>query len=144
MQVMTSRLPVLPLVALFLCTTSNAYVTSDTSLPAETAVDDSARVFTDPWPARFGIAPFFGRPILFLQKRECLENGSNFCFDDPRRLCPDCGGCCELDGDGWCCSNEDDTCCPGKTCCRSGEACCGDGCCPKGRRCSDGKCEVPV
>lgn len=144
MHVVTSSCHLLFVLAILFYTVSYASPTSGTSGTAETVAADVPAVFADPWPAHPGIAPYFGRQTLWLRQRQCLENGSNFCFEDSNRMCPDCGGCCELDGDEWCCPNEGDTCCPGETCCKADETCCRDGCCPKGRRCSNGKCEAPA
>ena len=144
MRILTRFRSVAPALALLLSALSGAWPTSETPPTAETAAAYPPLVLADPLPAQLGIAPYFGHQTLWLQKRECLDNGSNFCFEDPGRMCPDCGGCCELGGDSWCCPGDGDTCCPGEACCKADESCCGDGCCPKGRRCSDGKCEVPV
>ncbi|SPN96961.1 uncharacterized protein DNG_00479 [Cephalotrichum gorgonifer] len=126
-----------------------AWPTSDSSstLSLIAADDDSVLILADPLPARLGIAPYFGQQptTLRLGKRECLANGTNFCFNDsPTKSCPDCGGCCSLDNEEWCCASEGATCCPGRACCQASETCCGDGCCPRGSTCKSGKCEVPV
>lgn len=123
---------------------SSAQPTSETpNLTAGTPQNDSL-ILIDPWPAHLGFRPHSGQQTPWLRKRECLGNGTNFCFGDRGRFCPDCGGCCDVGGETWCCRDEAATCCPGETCCGADERCCGGGCCPKGRRCLRGRCEAPV
>lgn len=148
MNFVTSRLVAL-ILATLLYTSTAAWPTSNSS-PINTTTPlaaENAALLADPWPARLGIAPYFAveqLPTPWLRKRECLENGSNFCFENNEgKFCPDCGGCCTLGRDEWCC-DEGATCCPGRMCCDAGDTCCGDGCCAQGRSCRNGKCEVPV
>lgn len=125
----------------------NSWPTSDRTpdLHNTTLADDVSFLLYDPWPARVGLEPHYGgQRTLWLRKRECLENGSNYCFAEKDGFCPDCGGCCSLGADRWCCQDATATCCPGKACCSAGATCCGTGCCEKGRKCTDGKCELPV
>lgn len=142
MRAMTNRLMLF--LALLLYARADSLSTSDTTIPAPEPTHISSIIPTDPRPARLGFAPHFGQQTPWLRKRECLGNGTNFCFGDRSRFCPDCGGCCELRGEKWCCPDEGAACCPGERCCGTDERCCGRGCCPKGRRCSRGKCEVLV
>ncbi|KAM7209089.1 hypothetical protein V8F20_000698 [Naviculisporaceae sp. PSN 640] len=68
-------------------------------------------------------------PALRLGKRECLSNGSNYCFGNNVNFCADCGTCCV----------------EGLYCCGKGGICCGKGCCASGQTCSeDGKCYSPA
>ncbi|KAK3382990.1 hypothetical protein B0T24DRAFT_29780 [Lasiosphaeria ovina] len=82
-----------------------------------------AKSWIDPIP---GTKPLFGfkEPVLELSKRDCLANGSNFCFDDKTKFCPNCGLCCLDTG----------------ICCSGGSSCCGTGCCTSGQTCSQGQC----
>ncbi|EAQ93247.1 hypothetical protein CHGG_01482 [Chaetomium globosum CBS 148.51] len=74
---------------------------SETSLPL--APDANTRyhnTWLDPIP---GTEPLFGRRerTLDLGKRDCLANGSNYCFGNDVDFCPGCGNCC-VDGE-FCC-----------------------------------------
>ncbi|KAL2172093.1 hypothetical protein VTG60DRAFT_463 [Thermothelomyces hinnuleus] len=74
-----------------------------------------------------GTQPLSGllaRPLNVVGKRDCLANGSNYCFGNDIDFCPDCGNCC-VDG---------------KICCGHGKVCCGSGCCLSDQICSQGKC----
>ncbi|KAK0618370.1 hypothetical protein B0T17DRAFT_509912 [Bombardia bombarda] len=89
------------------------------------AVDEGASLTTwrDPVP---GFKALFGLNdrVLDIGKRDCLSNGSNFCFGNNVNFCPSCGTCC-VDG---------------QYCCSSGGICCAAGCCSSGQICSDGRC----
>ncbi|KAK3695008.1 hypothetical protein B0T22DRAFT_477710 [Podospora appendiculata] len=62
-------------------------------------------------------------------KRDCIANGTTFCFGDTVNSCPSCGTCCV----------------EGMYCCPSGGVCCGPGsCCASGQVCSQGKCAPAV
>ncbi|EFX05646.1 hypothetical protein CMQ_3715 [Grosmannia clavigera kw1407] len=65
-----------------------------------------------------------------LAKRECLANGTNFCFGNDINYCSSCGTCCSGSSNKWCCSSD--------------SICCGDACCGSGQTCSKGKCYLPV
>ncbi|CAI4216426.1 unnamed protein product [Parascedosporium putredinis] len=75
--------------------------TSDltTELHDPSLIEDISFVLLEPWPASNGLEPQYGHQTLWLRKRECLENGSNYCFAEKERFCPDCGGCCSLGSD---------------------------------------------
>ncbi|CAP60476.1 uncharacterized protein PODANS_1_7720 [Podospora anserina S mat+] len=60
--------------------------------------------------------------IFGVGRRDCLANGTNFCFDNNVDSCSGCGNCCR-DGDR-------------KYCCAAGRPCCGSGCCLAGQICS--------
>lgn len=79
--------------------------------------------WTDPVPGTRAL-PGLYNGTLDLRKRDCLANGSNYCFGNNVDYCPDCGNCC-LDGNH---------------CCGRGKVCCGSGCCPSDHTCFQGKC----
>jgi hypothetical protein len=81
------------------------------------------KAWTDPVP---GTKPLFGlnERILDVRRRDCLSNGSNYCFGNNVDFCADCGNCC-VDGN---------------YCCGKGKTCCGSGCCESDQICSEGKC----
>jgi hypothetical protein len=85
------------------------------------------KVWLDPIP---GTEPLFGRRerTLDVGRRDCLANGSNYCFGNDVDFCPGCGNCC-VDGD-FCCGAE--------------KVCCGSGCCSSDQVCSQGKCLASV
>ena len=66
-------------------------------------------------------------------KRDCLTNGTNFCFGDSSNYCSSCGTCCLAASDN-----------NNKWCCPSGSICCGNACCGSGQTCNNGKCYLPV
>ena len=81
-------------------------------------------VAKDPVP---GFKPLYGyqERVLDVAKRDCLPNGTNFCFGDNTNFCPSCGTCCTTGGN---------------FCCSSSQTCCGTGCCSAGETCTSGKC----
>ncbi|KAK4043004.1 hypothetical protein C8A01DRAFT_32949 [Parachaetomium inaequale] len=81
------------------------------------------KTWLDPVP---GTKPLFGlyEPTLDVNRRDCLANGSNYCFGNNVDFCPSCGDCC-VDGN---------------FCCGSGKVCCGTGCCSSDQICSQEKC----
>ncbi|KAL2133044.1 hypothetical protein VTI74DRAFT_2983 [Chaetomium olivicolor] len=85
--------------------------------------DSTKRIWTDPVP---GTRPLFGiqERVLNVGRRDCLANGSNYCFGNNADHCPGCGNCCIQ----------------GKFCCGGGRTCCGTGCCTSDQTCSGGKC----
>ncbi len=66
-----------------------------------------------------------------LRKRDCLANGTNYCFGDTANYCTSCGTCCS-----------DAT--AGKWCCPSDGICCGAACCASGQTCNSGQCFLPT
>lgn len=78
-----------------------------------------------------GLDPLFGKLSLssyYLSRRDCLENGSNYCFGNSVDFCPSCGTCCSSSTSQWCCADATSTCC-GSGCCATGEVCSEDGRC---------------
>ncbi|OAA61169.1 hypothetical protein SPI_05193 [Niveomyces insectorum RCEF 264] len=75
----------------------------------------------------------FRRMSTDLQKRDCLANGTNFCFGNGNNYCGSCGTCCGESGSG-----------SKKWCCPADGICCGSACCANGQTCNDGKCFAPV
>ncbi len=65
-----------------------------------------------------------------LYKRDCLANGTNYCFNNNVNYCANCGTCCGTTSDPWCCASD--------------AICCGSACCAGGQTCSDGQCYLPV
>ncbi|KAM7207039.1 hypothetical protein V8F33_000138 [Rhypophila sp. PSN 637] len=92
--------------------------------------DPAGFSFVEPLAGYEAFVGLWPRPSLKISKRECLENGSNYCFGDNFNFCSDCGTCCV----------------EGLYCCGKGSTCCGTGsCCDPGLICSRyGKCLVPV
>ncbi|KAL1844283.1 hypothetical protein VTJ49DRAFT_2340 [Mycothermus thermophilus] len=86
------------------------------------------RAWSDPVP---GIKALVGhwQHAATIGRRDCMSNGSNYCFGNDVDFCPRCGTCCMGDS---------------KHCCDDGKVCCGTGCCPAGETCSNGKCLPPV
>ncbi|KAK1834687.1 hypothetical protein QBC39DRAFT_327873 [Podospora conica] len=78
----------------------------------------------DPVPGTKAFAGFQQRGVIDLARRDCLPNGTNFCFGDSVNFCASCGTCC-IDG---------------IYCCGAGGICCGTGCCASGQTCDSGKC----
>ncbi|KAH8884469.1 hypothetical protein GQ53DRAFT_810808 [Thozetella sp. PMI_491] len=80
-------------------------------------------VANDPLP---GFQALYGSQerLIDIWKRDCLPNGTNYCFGDGVSYCSSCGTCCTQ----------------GKYCCSSSQTCCGTGCCDSGETCSEGKC----
>ncbi|KAK0748153.1 hypothetical protein B0T21DRAFT_380051 [Apiosordaria backusii] len=69
--------------------------------------------------------------VFGVGRRDCLANGTNFCFNNNVDSCSGCGNCCR-DGDR-------------KYCCAAGRPCCGSGCCLAGQICSSkGDCVSSV
>ncbi|KAK4236904.1 hypothetical protein C8A03DRAFT_45177 [Achaetomium macrosporum] len=62
------------------------------------------RIWTDPVPGTKALYGLQDR-ILDVSRRDCLANGSNYCFGNDVDYCPGCGNCCV----------------EGKYCCGSGE-----------------------
>ncbi|KAL2271219.1 hypothetical protein VTJ83DRAFT_590 [Remersonia thermophila] len=83
---------------------------------------------SDPVPGTQALAGRWKRGWT-IGKRDCLPNGSSYCFGNTVEFCPRCGTCCTGES---------------KHCCDSGSVCCGTGCCPPGQTCSGGKCLPPV
>jgi hypothetical protein len=81
----------------------------------------------DPIPGTKAFAGFRERGTIELGRRDCLPNGTNFCFGDSVNFCSNCGTCC-VDG---------------LYCCGSGGICCGTGCCASGQTCDQGQCVSP-
>lgn len=81
-------------------------------------------------PAVPGTVPLVGVPDrrADLDKRACLSNGTNFCFDDEDKYCANCGICCG-GSSGYCCASD--------------QQCCGNACCAAGQACSKGQCYLP-
>ncbi|KAK3337019.1 hypothetical protein B0T19DRAFT_58406 [Cercophora scortea] len=93
---------------------------------AAVAQTPSWRAWRDPVP---GTKALLGRLHAPVGKRDCLANGTSFCFGDTTHSCPGCGTCCV----------------EGMYCCPSGCVCCGTGsCCAGGQVCSQGKCAASV
>lgn len=69
-----------------------------------------------------------GLPVL--ARRECLANGTNFCFSNDINYCSSCGTCCSSSNSKWCCP--------------SNGICCGNACCGSGQTCKNGQCFLPV
>jgi len=80
----------------------------------------------DPSPGTRAFVGFRERGLIDLTRRDCLPNGTNFCFGDSVNFCANCGTCCVS----------------GLYCCGSGGICCGSGCCASGQTCDSGKCVV--
>lgn len=80
----------------------------------------------DPVPGTKAFAGFQQRGVIDLSRRDCLPNGTNFCFGDSVNFCASCGTCCVA----------------GIYCCGAGGICCGTGCCASGQTCDSGKCVV--
>jgi hypothetical protein len=99
--------------------------------------------FQEPLPAQLGTPPLIhaSPPPFLLMRRQCLENGSNFCFDNSVDSCPSCRACCTSSSTKWCCDVGNSVCCEGQRCCPAGGTCCGTGCCTAGSTCRNGKCE---
>lgn len=104
---------------------SNSATSSALAVVQDTVYEDNAneKTWTNPI---LGTRALRGVParILDLGKRECLANGSNYCFGNDVDYCPGCGNCC-FGGD---------------YCCGIGKICCGAGCCSSDQTCSEGKC----
>ncbi len=100
----------------------------------------------DPIPAQRGAPPFqhSSPPPFILLRRQCLENGSNFCFGNLVDSCPGCRICCTSVSSKWCCDAQSSICCDDGRCCPVGGVCCGTGCCESGNTCHDGRCMDPV
>jgi hypothetical protein len=79
--------------------------------------------WADPFPGTKALFGLHGQ-VLSVGRRDCLSNGSNYCFGNNVDFCPDCGNCCI----------------EGKHCCGRGDLCCGSGCCSSDQTCSQGKC----
>lgn len=101
--------------------TSLTNCTSETGLVLASEETDYSKAWTDPLP---GTKALVGLQLLDLGRRDCLSNGSNYCFGNSADFCSDCGNCC-VDGN---------------YCCGRGKVCCGSGCCSSGETCSQGKC----
>lgn len=63
---------------------------------------------------------------LQLSRRDCLPNGTNYCFGNNVNFCAGCGVCCGDSANKWCCAADG--------------ICCGDSCCGKGQSCRQGQC----
>ena len=120
------------LLALAPCPSSSspARCVSETSLsPPAARETDATRQYpwADPLP---GIKALVGlrEHIPDLARRDCLTNGSNYCFGTSVDFCPGCGNCCV----------------EGKYCCGAGKSCCGSGCCESDQVCFQGKCLAPA
>ncbi|KAI6358450.1 hypothetical protein MCOR25_007325 [Pyricularia grisea] len=61
-----------------------------------------------------------------LSRRDCLSNGTNFCFGNNVNYCGGCGVCCADSANKWCCGADG--------------ICCGKSCCGKGQSCRQGQC----
>jgi len=109
-----------------------ALLPRDDPLPHE--ILDFSSSFGVRQPSVNGTPPLiaFQSPPPELLKRDCLANGSNFCFstdDDDLRFCSGCGTCCSQVQTLWCCS--------------AGSVCCGSSCCGTGQTCTNGICYLP-
>ncbi len=121
------------LLALAPCPSSSspARCASETALsPAATRDPAVTHQFpwTDPLP---GYKALVGlrEHIPDLARRDCLSNGSDYCFGtNSADFCPGCGNCCV----------------EGKYCCAAGKTCCGSGCCESDQVCFQGKCLAPA
>ncbi|KXX75098.1 hypothetical protein MMYC01_207649, partial [Madurella mycetomatis] len=71
--------------------TSLANRTSETGLVLASEETDYSKTWTDPIP---GTKALVGLQLLDLGRRDCLSNGSNYCFGNNSDFCPDCGNCC--------------------------------------------------
>jgi hypothetical protein len=94
---------------------------------------DDISVATILHPAYPGLSPQYESMSLssYLFKRDCLANGSNYCFGNTVDFCPNCGTCCTGSAGQFCCSDATST-------------CCGSGCCQAGDVCTNGQCATPV
>lgn len=86
------------------------------------------RSWADPVPGTKAYVGLLQRGFLDVGKRDCLPNGTNYCFGDTENFCSACGTCC-VDG---------------LYCCGAGGTCCGTGCCASGQTCDKGQCSSPV
>ncbi|KAK0731735.1 hypothetical protein B0H67DRAFT_549439 [Lasiosphaeris hirsuta] len=95
-------------------------------------IDNADTVFLSNWVAPVpGTRAYVGhqeRGKIDIGRRDCLPNGTNYCFGDTVNFCFNCGTCC-VDG---------------IYCCGAGGICCGTGCCASGQTCDDGQCKSSV
>ena len=80
--------------------------------------DDAASLtrWTDPIPGTKALSGFQEHGVIELGRRDCLPNGTNFCFGNDVNFCSGCGTCCA----------------DGIYCCGAKGTCCGTGCCAAG------------
>jgi len=121
-----ARLAILVIIALK-ATLSQAARLISTDIPALANDTGQGGIWTDPIPGVRALAGFY-QHHLTVGKRDCLSNGSNYCFGNDIDYCAGCGNCCV------------DT----KHCCGSGRICCGTGCCASDETCSGGRCVSSV
>ncbi len=93
---------------------------------------DLSSGFGIPQPTINGTQSFirFQNPPPVLLKRDCLANGTNYCFGDNANYCASCGTCCSADSGKWCCPSDG--------------VCCGSACCASGQTCNNGQCFLPM
>ncbi|KAK4202286.1 hypothetical protein QBC40DRAFT_169680 [Triangularia verruculosa] len=121
MSSVLGRLPVLTILLLLALAVSQALCFALVEDDVEADLTRYMTVRSDPVP---GTPAILGlqEHAFGLGRRECLANGTNFCFNNNVDSCPGCGNCCR-DSDR-------------KYCCAAGRPCCGSGCCLAGQICS--------
>ncbi|EJT81580.1 hypothetical protein GGTG_01558 [Gaeumannomyces tritici R3-111a-1] len=76
-------------------------------------------------PGVAALSKFTPEAANVLSRRDCLPNGTNYCFGNSVNYCLGCGVCCQASG---------------RFCCAAGSVCCGGSCCAAGQTCSNGLC----
>lgn len=95
--------------------------------------EELARLYGIPQPHIKGVPSLikFQDPLPELLKRDCLGNGTNYCFNNNANYCASCGICCGTSSSRYCCPADG--------------ICCGSSCCGKGQTCNNGQCyQSPV
>ncbi|KLU87770.1 hypothetical protein MAPG_06763 [Magnaporthiopsis poae ATCC 64411] len=76
-------------------------------------------------PGVAALSKFTPEAANLLLRRDCLPNGTNYCFGNSINYCLGCGVCCQASG---------------RFCCAAGSICCGSSCCAAGQTCNNGLC----
>lgn len=76
-------------------------------------------------PGVAALSKFTPEAANLLSRRDCLPNGTNYCFGNSVNYCLGCGVCCQASG---------------RFCCAAGSICCGSSCCAAGQTCNNGLC----
>ncbi|KAK0667393.1 hypothetical protein QBC41DRAFT_228570 [Cercophora samala] len=121
MSSVLGRLPALTILLLLAIAVGQALCFISADDDSEADLNRYMTIRSDPvpgTPALLGLSEH----VFGLGRRDCLANGTNFCFNNNVDSCPGCGNCCR-DGDR-------------KHCCAAGRPCCGSGCCLAGQICS--------
>lgn len=80
-------------------------------------------------PGVAALSKFTPEAVNVLSRRDCLPNGTNYCFGNSVNYCLGCGVCCQASG---------------RFCCAAGSVCCGSSCCAAGQTCNNGLCFANV